>query len=555
MARNRGYARHRDDAEYAHGHGVRRASPGAGRADPPCRRGHGRARFRGAGHRRTRHRQDHDRRARDAHGGRAGPARPGGGRRRRAVVLALAPAARPARRRGARPGPRVCWTSGATGWLRRRPRPGSGWSSAPPARWSPGRRPTGSRWSSTTCSGPTTRPCSCCATSAVSWPARGSSSSAPAAIRTAPPRCRRCSPRSPAWPPCTCCGCRPSARRTPAATWRWSAVRPSTCPGPARCTGTAAATRCSSASWLGCWSRRIGWPSRPASYRSRRSCAGWSGTGSGGWGRPATGCSAAAPRSVTRSTWACSPPPAPDADPGVLTEAVAAGVLVEDADAPTRLRFSHGLVRQAAYESLGRDDRVDWHRRIAAVLRADGRGEEHAAELARHTVRAAVDAESSRAAVLACRAAADAASRQLAFDDAARWLRQAAELLGPAGADDAGTCRDPARPRRGQLPGRPGHRGDDALRTRRRPGRAARPARAARRGGRGGPRGQRTGDPRRRAVRTGAGPARRRGQRPARSGCSPSTPGSTPSSPGRRRPCRSASGRWRWPSAAATRPR
>jgi DNA-binding NarL/FixJ family response regulator len=128
---------------------------------------------------------------------------------------------------------------------------------------------------------------------------------------------------------------------------------------------------------------------------------------------------------------------APDPDsvsPALLAEAVAAGVLVEDADAPTRLRFSHGLVRQAAYESLDRDDRVGWHRRVAAALGAGGHREERAADLARHTIRAAVDAASSRAAVDACRAAAAVASRRLAFDDAARWLRHAVELLGPAGA-------------------------------------------------------------------------------------------------------------------------
>ncbi|MDQ1658812.1 MAG: hypothetical protein QOD41_3895, partial [Cryptosporangiaceae bacterium] len=129
---------------------------------------------------------------------------------------------------------------------------------------------------------------------------------------------------------------------------------------------------------------------------------------------------------------------APDADPASLAEAVAAGVLVEDPDAPAVLRFSHGLVRQSVYESLSRSERVGWHRAIAVALRSGAPGGEGTAELARHAVRAAVDPASALAAIEDCEAAAAWATQKLAFGDAARWLRHAAGLLDIAGADDPG---------------------------------------------------------------------------------------------------------------------
>jgi DNA-binding CsgD family transcriptional regulator/tetratricopeptide (TPR) repeat protein len=114
-----------------------------------------------------------------------------------------------------------------------------------------------------------------------------------------------------------------------------------------------------------------------------------------------------------------------------LAEAIAAGVLVDDPDAPDRLRFAHALVRQARYDELPRAERIDWHRRIADALdTAEGA---HAGELARHRVRAAVDAASRRTAIDACRAAAAAADRTLAFADAAHWYARALDLAGGAG--------------------------------------------------------------------------------------------------------------------------
>jgi DNA-binding CsgD family transcriptional regulator/tetratricopeptide (TPR) repeat protein len=117
----------------------------------------------------------------------------------------------------------------------------------------------------------------------------------------------------------------------------------------------------------------------------------------------------------------------------LLAEAIGAGVLVDDPEAPDRLRFAHALVRQARYDELPRAERIDWHRRIAAAL--DATEGAHAGELARHRVRAVVDAASRRTAIDACRAAAVTADRALAFADAAHWYARALDLADGAGLD------------------------------------------------------------------------------------------------------------------------
>lgn len=122
----------------------------------------------------------------------------------------------------------------------------------------------------------------------------------------------------------------------------------------------------------------------------------------------------------------------------LLAEAVTAGVLAEDAAAPTRLRFAHALVRQAAYDELPRTDRIRWHGVVADVLAGvagPGPGRipaGHAADVARHRVRAAADATSCRTAVAACRAAVAAALRTLDHTEAAHWYGRAIELAGGA---------------------------------------------------------------------------------------------------------------------------
>ena len=126
----------------------------------------------------------------------------------------------------------------------------------------------------------------------------------------------------------------------------------------------------------------------------------------------------------------------PDEVSGRLAEAVAAGVLADDADAPNRMRFTHALVRQAAYDDLPRADRTRWHRLVADAL-AGSPVPGHAGDVARHRVRAATDASTCRAAVGACRAAVDAALRSLDHADAAHWYRRAIELAAGAGLDSA----------------------------------------------------------------------------------------------------------------------
>ncbi len=105
-----------------------------------------------------------------------------------------------------------------------------------------------------------------------------------------------------------------------------------------------------------------------------------------------------------------------------LAEAVAAGVLVDDPWAPSRVRFVHELVRQALQTELSRDERIRVHAAIATALDQHGAP---AAEVARHRVRAAAGAESRAAAVQACVAAARAATRALDHAEAVRWLGHA----------------------------------------------------------------------------------------------------------------------------------
>ncbi|MFD9738330.1 LuxR C-terminal-related transcriptional regulator [Umezawaea sp. NPDC059074] len=119
------------------------------------------------------------------------------------------------------------------------------------------------------------------------------------------------------------------------------------------------------------------------------------------------------------------------ADRAAVAEAVRAGILVDDPSAPGTVRWSHALIRDARYDGLARDERIEWHRRLAEAV-------ESAPDRARHRLRAVVDADSRATAVLACReAAADAEERQ-AFDDAADWLKRALPLLDDDG--DRTTC-------------------------------------------------------------------------------------------------------------------
>ena len=115
-----------------------------------------------------------------------------------------------------------------------------------------------------------------------------------------------------------------------------------------------------------------------------------------------------------------------------------AGVLVEDAAAPTTVRFGHALIQRACYDGLARRDRVAWHRAAAEAM--DGRevATELGSDVARHRLRAVVDAGLRRAlAVAAAGRAAQDAVRRLAFDDAAYWYGVEADLAAPAERPEA----------------------------------------------------------------------------------------------------------------------
>jgi DNA-binding CsgD family transcriptional regulator/tetratricopeptide (TPR) repeat protein len=117
--------------------------------------------------------------------------------------------------------------------------------------------------------------------------------------------------------------------------------------------------------------------------------------------------------------------PDPDAVDALLAEAVQAGVLTEDPWHPATLRFAHDLVRRARYGDLSRSDRIAWHGRIADALQA---ARATPVEVARHRIRASVDAVSRRRAVDACAEAARAAARGLDHAEAVRWYGRALEI-------------------------------------------------------------------------------------------------------------------------------
>ena len=111
---------------------------------------------------------------------------------------------------------------------------------------------------------------------------------------------------------------------------------------------------------------------------------------------------------------------------------------------PGAWRFTHALVRDGIYAGIPEDQRTGLHQRAAAALeplarRAPGRG----GEVAAHLLRAAPGPAALRQAARWATAAADAATRALAFEDAARYLATAlaaADGAAAAGAAGAGAA-------------------------------------------------------------------------------------------------------------------
>ncbi|WP_209306584.1 AAA family ATPase [Blastococcus sp. CT_GayMR19] len=127
----------------------------------------------------------------------------------------------------------------------------------------------------------------------------------------------------------------------------------------------------------------------------------------------------------------------PDDVTEALDAAIRAGVLAADADAAGRRRFVHAVVRDAIYADLDASAREMLHRRAAEALEEAAATDSSAAGVvAGHWLRAAVEPATLRRAAGWARRAAAAATRSLAFDEAARFLTMARDGLVRAGAGD-----------------------------------------------------------------------------------------------------------------------
>ncbi|WP_309229776.1 LuxR C-terminal-related transcriptional regulator [Blastococcus sp. TML/M2B] len=121
-----------------------------------------------------------------------------------------------------------------------------------------------------------------------------------------------------------------------------------------------------------------------------------------------------------------------------LDDAVHAGVLTTVPGSPGRRRFVHAVVRDGIYADLAPSDREALHRRVAEAWEATvGVDDTSAGVVAGHWLRASADTDAlARAAAWARRASA-AATRSLAFEEAATFLRTALDAAERAGWDGA----------------------------------------------------------------------------------------------------------------------
>ena len=120
-----------------------------------------------------------------------------------------------------------------------------------------------------------------------------------------------------------------------------------------------------------------------------------------------------------------------------LDAAVRAGVLDAVPYAPGRRRFVHAVVRDGIYADLSPSDRETLHRRAAeAWEQRVGVDDSTAGVVAGHWLRAAADPAGLRRAASWARRASVAATRSLAFEEAARFLGMALEAAERAGCTD-----------------------------------------------------------------------------------------------------------------------
>jgi DNA-binding SARP family transcriptional activator len=123
-----------------------------------------------------------------------------------------------------------------------------------------------------------------------------------------------------------------------------------------------------------------------------------------------------------------------------LSEAVRAGILVEDVAVPGRYAFSHDLVRETLYQDMAIARRLALHRTIGLVLAQVFHEdlEPHLAVLAHHFVQSAALGDAAPAVEYSTRAG-DHAAALLAYEDAARHYARALDLLSML--EDAGGAR------------------------------------------------------------------------------------------------------------------
>jgi DNA-binding CsgD family transcriptional regulator len=131
----------------------------------------------------------------------------------------------------------------------------------------------------------------------------------------------------------------------------------------------------------------------------------------------------------------------PSQDPaGPLSAAQIRGLVTRQPDRPGSWWFTHALVRDGIYASLGEDQRIALHAAAAAALEPLARhAPERGGEVAAHLLRAAPDQATLRRAAGWAATAAQAATAALAFEDAVRYLATA--LTAAQSAEVAGAER------------------------------------------------------------------------------------------------------------------
>jgi class 3 adenylate cyclase/tetratricopeptide (TPR) repeat protein len=110
----------------------------------------------------------------------------------------------------------------------------------------------------------------------------------------------------------------------------------------------------------------------------------------------------------------------------LLESATEAGIVAEIPGSPGRYSFTHALIEHALYEDLSLTRRQRAHLQVAEALEAAGGNRTE--ELAHHWSQATRPVDTSKA-IHYAQLAAERAMAQLAPDDAARWFRQALDLL------------------------------------------------------------------------------------------------------------------------------